>query len=99
MASWAKTLSMELGEFGITVNNVLPGYTQTPRLDALIVGAAQKTGRSEEQVRGEWAQNVPMKRIGDPLETAQAIAFLASPMAGYISGTQLPVDGGRTGAF
>lgn len=99
MASWAKTLSLELGEFGITVNNILPGYTETPRLQALIAGAAQKSGRSEADVRREWAGTVPAKRMGEPMETAQAIAFLASPLAAYISGTQLPVDGGRTGAF
>lgn len=99
MASWAKTLSLELGPFGITVNNILPGYTETPRLETLVQGAAQKSARSVETVRQEWADLVPMRRLGDPLETAQAIAFLASPLAGYISGVQLPVDGGRTGAL
>lgn len=99
MASWAKTLSLELGAFGITVNNILPGFTETPRLESLIGGAASKTGKSEEDVRKEWLATIPARRIGDPAETAAAITFLASPAAGYISGTSLPVDGGRTGAL
>jgi 3-oxoacyl-[acyl-carrier protein] reductase len=99
MAAWAKTLSLELGPAGITVNNILPGYTDTPRLESLINGAAAKTSKPEEDVRKEYAQSIPLKRIGDPKETAAAIAFLASPAAGYVSGVSLPVDGGRTGAF
>jgi len=99
MSGWAKTLSLELGPFGITVNNILPGYTDTPRLSSLIAGAAGKAGKTEEEIRGEWMNTIPARRIGDPLETARAIAFLASPAASYISGTSLPVDGGRTGAF
>ncbi len=99
MASWGKTLATELGPFGITVNSVLPGFTSTPRLEALIQGAAQKSGRSAEVVRKEWQDSVPMRRFAEASETAQAIAFLASPLAGYISGVQLPVDGARTGAL
>lgn len=99
MASWAKTLSLELGPFGITVNNVLPGYTETPRLASLATGSAQKTGRAEDAVRGDWLKSIPAGRFADPGETAAAIAFLASEAAAYISGVQLPVDGGRTGAF
>lgn len=99
MASWAKTLSLELGPFGITVNNILPGYTETPRLESLVQGAALKSERTIEVVRQEWADSVPARRLGDPMETAQAIAFLASPLASYVSGVQLPVDGGRTGAL
>ncbi|MBX3021871.1 MAG: SDR family oxidoreductase [Bdellovibrionales bacterium] len=99
MASWAKTLSLELGPLGITVNNILPGYTETPRLESLITGAAGKSGRSEDDIRRDWIETIPARRIGSPEETAKAIAFLASPAAAYISGTQLPVDGGRTGAF
>lgn len=99
VASWAKTLSAELGPFGITVNSILPGYTETPRLESLLSGAATKAGRSEDEIKQEWLQTIPARRMGDPVETAQAIAFLASPLAGYISGVQLPVDGGRTGAL
>ena len=99
MASWAKTLATELGPFGITVNNILPGYTETPRLDSLISGTAQRLGKSEAEVKQDWIDSVPARRLGDPVETAQAIAFLASPLAGYISGVQLPVDGGRTGSL
>jgi 3-oxoacyl-[acyl-carrier protein] reductase len=99
MASWAKTLTLELGPYGITVNNILPGYTETPRLSALAAATAQKTGRSEEEIRREWTQSIPAGRFASPDETAQAIAFLASPAASYISGVQLPVDGGRTGAL
>ena len=98
MSAWAKTLSLELGPFGITVNNILPGYTETPRLESLIGGAASKASKSEAQIRAEWADTIPMRRMGKPQETADAIAFLASPAAAYISGVNLPVDGGRTGA-
>lgn len=98
MASWAKTLSLELGPSGITVNNILPGFTETPRLESLAAGAA-KNGKSEEDVRREWIATIPARRLGDPRETAQAIAFLCSPAAGYVNGTSVPVDGGRTGAF
>lgn len=99
MASWAKTLSAELGPFGITVNSILPGYTETPRLDAVIAGTAAKTGVEPGRLRDEWEAAIPARRMGSPEETAAAIAFLASPLAAYISGTQIPVDGGRTGAF
>ncbi len=99
MANWSKTLSQELGPFGITVNNILPGYTETPRLDSLAVGAAAKSAKSEAAVKAEWAEQIPLRRLGDPRETADAIVFLASPAAGYISGVHLPVDGGRTGAL
>lgn len=96
MAAWAKTLALELGPLGITVNNILPGYTETPRLESLVTGTASRTGKSVDDVKAEWLNTIPARRLGDPVETAQAIAFLASPLAGYISGTSLPVDGGRT---
>ena len=99
MASWAKTLSAELGPYGITVNNILPGFTETPRLTSLAGDAAQRTGRQAGDVMKDWAETTPAKRLASPRETAEAIAFLASPAAGYINGVSLPVDGGRTGAL
>jgi 3-oxoacyl-[acyl-carrier protein] reductase len=99
MASWAKTLSLELGPFGITVNNILPGYTETPRLEALVAGQAKKLGLSGEEVRQTWLDSIPLKRLGLPDDLAHVLSFLASPLGGYVSGVQLPVDGGRTGAF
>ncbi len=99
MAAWAKTLANELGPLGVTVNNILPGFTETPRLESLLAGAAAKAAKSEVEMRNEWAKTIPAGRIGDPSETAGAIAFLASKAAGYISGVSLPVDGGRTGAL
>lgn len=99
VANWAKTLSMELGTFGITVNNVLPGYTQTERLEALISAASSRLGKSEDEIIAMWKGKVPAGRFGDPKETAAAITFLASPLAGYINGVNLPVDGGRTGSL
>lgn len=99
MASWAKTLSLELGPFGITVNNVLPGSTMTGRLDGLIRNKAEKQGKSYEKIKEEMMAEVPLRRISEPHEVAAMIAFLASPAAGYVSGTSIPVDGGRTGSI
>ncbi|CAN5788897.1 SDR family oxidoreductase [soil metagenome] len=96
VASWAKTLSGELGEFGITVNNVLPGFTKTQRLHSIIENKANKTGDSIEQVEKEMKSETPAKRFAEASEVADAIAFLASPAASYINGINLPVDGGRT---
>lgn len=96
VASWAKTLAMELGPFGITVNNVLPGYTSTDRLMQLAKAAADKQGASVDQIETAWRATIPLGRFGDPKETARSIAFLASPWASYVSGINLPVDGGRT---
>lgn len=99
VANLAKTLAMEVGPFGITVNNVLPGYTRTHRLESLLRSTAERTGMAFEKVEESWRNLVPLKRFADPEETAQAIAFLASPAAGYISGVNLPVDGGRTNSL
>ena len=96
VASWAKTLAAELGPLGITVNNVLPGSTQTPRIEQIIDTRAGKTGRSREDIHAEMVAEIPMGRFARPEETAAAIAFLCSPAAGYITGINLPVDGGRT---
>jgi 3-oxoacyl-[acyl-carrier protein] reductase len=99
VASWAKTLASELAPKGITVNNVLPGYTKTPRLDNLINAAASRRKVSEAMVADEWIAQVPARRFADPREVAGAICFLASPIAGYINGINLPVDGGRTASL
>ena len=96
VASWAKTLSFELAPYGITVNNVLPGFTMTARLESLINSRAEKEGRSYEEIKQQMIGSIPAGRIGHAEEVAAAIAFLASPAAGYINGINLPVDGGRT---
>ena len=96
VASWSKTLATELGPFGITVNNVLPGMTQTTRLDSIIGSRAEKTGNTIEQVADAMQKETPARRFAEPREIAAAIAFLASPAAAYINGINLPVDGGRT---
>lgn len=96
MANWSKTLSLELGPFGITVNNVLPGYTKTARFEALRAAASQKLKISEAQVEEQWKSVIPLARFAEPSEVAEAIVFLAGPRASYISGINLPVDGGRT---
>jgi 3-oxoacyl-[acyl-carrier protein] reductase len=96
VASWAKTWANEVGPSGITVNNILPGATNTSRLDEIVHSKAEKTGQSAADIRSQMASAVPLKRTGEPEEVARAIAFLASPSANYISGINLPVDGGRT---
>jgi 3-oxoacyl-[acyl-carrier protein] reductase len=96
MASWAKTLAAELAPMGITVNNVLPGFTDTDRLRSLIATRASKSGTSEQAVEQEMRASVPTGRFGTAEEIAAAVAFLASPAAAYVNGINLPVDGGRT---
>lgn len=96
VASWAKTLATELAADGITVNNVLPGYTRTDRLTEIIGERARRTGETTEAVEAALQAHVPMGRFADPAEIAAAVAFLASPLAGYVTGINLPVDGGRT---
>lgn len=95
MASWAKTLAGELACDGITVNSVLPGYTATERLTQLMQARADRTGSSLEAVREAYLAQVPAGRFAQPAEIAAAVGFLASPLAGYITGVALPVDGGR----
>jgi 3-oxoacyl-[acyl-carrier protein] reductase len=96
VANWSKTLANELGAFGITVNNVLPGATNTQRLTEIARVKADKTGESIPEILAEMGQESPMKRIAEPEEVAAAVAFLASPAASYINGINVPVDGGRT---
>ena len=96
VANWAKTLSVELASFGITVNNVLPGFTDTARLDQIVKIKAEREGTTEAQMVDIMKGYVPAKRFAKPEETADAITFLASERAAYINGINLPVDGGRT---
>lgn len=95
VASWAKTLSKELAPDGITVNNVLPGYTRTQRLEQILRDRMQATGKDEAAISSAMQATVPAGRFADAHEVAAAIAFLASPAAGYINGVSLAVDGGR----
>ena len=99
VANWAKTLSLELGPYGITVNNVLPGFTSTNRLKSLIKKKSTILGKSISEVESEMKNTVPLKRFGDASEVANAVAFLSSPAASYINGINLPVDGGRTASL
>jgi 3-oxoacyl-[acyl-carrier protein] reductase len=94
VAAWAKTLSRELPP-GVTINNVLPGFTDTDRLVGLSAAIAERTGQSVDAVRASWLDAVPEGRIGRPEELGAVVAFLASPAAAYIRGTSIPVDGGR----
>jgi len=96
VANWAKTLANELGQYNITVNNVLPGATNTKRLDAIIVNKANKKNISIEKMAQQEKSLIPMQRFGEASEFADAVGFLASPSASYITGINLPVDGGRT---
>lgn len=96
VANWSKTLANELGVDNITVNNVLPGATNTVRLSSIIENKAAKTGQAKEDILQNMANQSPMKRIAEPEEVANAVAFLCSPAASYINGINVPVDGGRT---
>lgn len=99
MASWGKTLANELGPFGITVNNVLPGATNTTRLNAIFQTLSTKLGISPEQVAENERQTIPLRRFAKPEEFANAVGFLVSEAAAYITGINLPVDGGKTGCL
>jgi 3-oxoacyl-[acyl-carrier protein] reductase len=99
VANWSKTMANELGQFGITVNNLLPGATATDRLESIISNKANKTGATIEEVTHEMMQEVPLGRFALPEEVAAAVAFLCTPSAAYISGTNVVVDGGRTASL
>lgn len=99
VASWAKTLANELGQFGITVNNVLPGYTKTARLDTVFSMRAKEQGKPVEEVARHLASTIPAGRFAEASEVAAAVAFLCTPAAGSINGINLPVDGGSTGSL
>jgi len=95
VASWAKTLSRELAPQGITVNNVLPGFTETGRIAQLVKARSEATGQSEDAIADGMRAAVPAGRFAQPAEIAAAIAFLCSPAAAYVNGVSLAVDGGR----
>ena len=99
VANWSKTLAGEVAAWGITVNNVLPGATLTGRLESIISNKASKMQQEITEVEKEMLAEIPAGRFADPSEVAAAIAFLASPAAGYINGINVPVDGGRTGCL
>ncbi|GAB3321910.1 SDR family oxidoreductase [Larkinella ripae] len=99
VAQWAKTLSLELAQFGITVNNVLPGYTKTARLDAMLDKRANEQGKSREEVEAQMQAEIPGKRFVEPEEVGAAVAFLCTPAAASINGINVPVDGGKTGGL
>ena len=99
VASWAKTMANELGQFNITVNNILPGFTSTQRLSSLIENIAKRGNTVVDIVELNMKEEVPMKRFADPSEIAAVAAFLASPAASYVNGVSIPVDGGRTGSI
>jgi 3-oxoacyl-[acyl-carrier protein] reductase len=99
VAGWAKTLAGELAADGITVNNVLPGYTRTGRLASLIAAKSRTSGQSEDAVSSAMLAGVPAARFGEPAEIAAMIAFLCTPAAAYVNGTSIAVDGGRTHAL
>lgn len=99
VASWSKTLANELGEFGITVNNVLPGYTKTARLDFVINLRAKMSNTTLEEMEEIFQSDIPAGRFGEAYEFGAAVAFLCSPAAAYINGVNLPVDGGRLSCF
>lgn len=98
-AAWAKTVSLEVAHYGITVNNILPGYTKTQRLDSLINSNAAKQNISADELSTNMKQQIPARRFGEAEEVASMAAFLATPAAAYVNGTSIPVDGGSTGAF
>ena len=99
VASWAKTMANELGQFGITVNNVLPGATRTQRLESIIANNAQKKQKTELEIESQMKHEIPAQRFGEPVEIAAVAAFLASPAAAYVNGVSISVDGGRTGSL
>ncbi len=94
MNSWAKTMAAEVAQYGVTVNNLLPGQTDTERLRSLISNIALREGKSEEQVEQEMIAKIPLGRLGNPKELAYAAGFLASDRAAFITGTNIPIDGG-----
>jgi 3-oxoacyl-[acyl-carrier protein] reductase len=99
MASWAKSMANELGEFGITVNNILPGFINTGRIRDLISERSGSSGKSQDEIKAEMIKSIPAGRFGEPDEVADYAGLLCSPSGAYINGTSLRVDGGRTGSI
>jgi 3-oxoacyl-[acyl-carrier protein] reductase len=99
VANWSKTMASEVGPWGITVNNVLPGATRTQRLESIIEKKAGNTNTAVTAVEEEMLAEIPARRFADPSEIGAVVAFLASPAAAYINGINVPVDGGRTGCL
>jgi 3-oxoacyl-[acyl-carrier protein] reductase len=99
VASWSKTMSNELAQYGITINSLLPGFISTSRLDAVAQSFANRDGVSKDAMTEKMRSSVPAKRFGDPKEIAAVAAFVASPAASYLNGICIPVDGGRTGSI
>jgi 3-oxoacyl-[acyl-carrier protein] reductase len=96
VAGLARTLANEYAAFGITVNNVCPGYTRTDRLDDLAGTISARTGAKSEEVFANWNRQIPAGRVGTPAEFAAVVAFLASERASYVNGASVAVDGGLT---
>ncbi|HEV7620405.1 MAG TPA: SDR family oxidoreductase [Flavisolibacter sp.] len=99
VASWAKTLANELGQFNITVNNILPGFTDTERLKSLVEQNALKAQKDEKEIVRQMLEEIPAGRFGTAEEVAAVGAFLATPAAAYVNGVSIQVDGGRTGSI
>lgn len=98
VAAWAKTLASEVAADGITVNTLLPGRIDTPRIQRLDQAAADRTGSSPEQARADSVKSIPVGRVGTPEEFGAVAAFLASPLAAYVTGSLIRVDGGSVRA-
>lgn len=94
VVTWAKSLAFDVAQDGITANSVLTGYFDTDRIAQLNTKKAEKMGVSPEEVLSSMEEKVPMKRIGKPEEYGYLVAFLASDQAAYITGTNIPIDGG-----
>lgn len=99
VASWSKTMSNELAQYGITVNSLLPGFIATSRLDAVAKSFAEREQVTQQEMEERMKRSVPARRFGLPSEIAAVAAFLCSPSASYVNGVSIPVDGGRTGTI
>lgn len=99
VTGFARSLANEVATDGITVNNILPGYTRTERIEELARAASEKEGIGAAEAGSKWENEIPMRRIGEPREFAALAAFLVSERASYITGTSIPVDGGWIRSF